>query len=203
MYKSDGFHDLLDVFVVAITCVPNENGENEVPNTEQPADNSSNPTMTAALSIGIICVLLLIGIVAAYFTIQYVRKRRHNTERWALIPNSMYVYFCFLPCSSIVVVGNNVSYIIPASARIKSTAEAPYYSSVINLPQGRLLLSTEQPLPKTPLAASSRGNECEVIREHIYDTLGEQQMELEERVENESKAKCRSDQVEETDGQNL
>ena len=91
------FHDLLDVFVVAITCKPNENGENEVPNTEQPADNSSNRTMTATLSIGIICVLLLIGIVAAYFAIQYVRKRRHNTERWALIPTLCTYTFASFP----------------------------------------------------------------------------------------------------------
>ena len=108
-----------------------------------------------------------------------------------------YSYIYLSPYSSILVVGDNVSYIIPASARIKSTGEAPYYSSVINLSQGRLMLSTEQPLPETPLGVISGGVRREVTREHIYDTLGEMQVE---QVNDESKEFC--DEAEETDNQN-
>ena len=102
--------------------------------------------------------------------------------------------------SSIVVVGDNVSYIIPSSARMKSTAEAPYYSSVFNLPQGRVTLSIEQPLPETPLDSTGAKSEAEVTRDHIYDTLGELQIESEEQVNDESKES--GDQTKEDDGEN-
>ena len=56
-----------------------------------------------------------------------------------------------------------------------------------------MVLSTEQPLPETPLC-SAGGVQSEVKREHVYDTLGELQMASNDEKE--------GDQSQENDGQN-
>ena len=192
------YNYLLEVNVVHISCTLFENGENESP-TEQTTEHPENPTAqsedstrTAALSIGIICVIFLIAIVAAFFLYVFFQRRTAKSERYVHPQLINHLFLCSFPNSSIVVVGDNVSYIIPASARIKSTTEAPYFSSVINLPQGNLVLSTEQPLPKTPLCSGEVQNK--VTHEHVYDTLGEFQMD--------SNDEKQGDEMEEANGQN-
>ncbi|CAI8023554.1 hypothetical protein GBAR_LOCUS13751, partial [Geodia barretti] len=85
MYKSDGRHNVLEVNVVTITCTPIEQTQDSTDSTMS-TQTSPDPTMSAALSIGIICVVLLIGIIVAYFVIQFIRKRKQNSERYASIP---------------------------------------------------------------------------------------------------------------------
>ena len=90
VYKPDVHYYLLEVNVIHISCTPIQNSENEVP-TEQTTEQPENSTMTAALSIGIICIILLIGIIAAYFVIQFIRKRKVKAERYYTpLPNPLY-----------------------------------------------------------------------------------------------------------------
>ena len=81
VYKFDVLSFVLEGSVVHITCTPIEESENEV-STEQTTEQPENSTMTAALSIGIICIILLIGIIAAYFVIKFIRKRKVKAERY-------------------------------------------------------------------------------------------------------------------------
>ena len=82
------YNYLLEVNVVHISCTPFENGENENP-TEQTTEHPENPTAqsedstrTAALSIGIICVIILITIVVAFFLYILFRRRAAKSERY-------------------------------------------------------------------------------------------------------------------------
>ena len=71
--------------------------------------------------------------------------------------------------SSVVLVGDNVSYVISSGIAIKSEQNASYYSSVA-LPKTKLTLSIEQPLPATPVEMIANQNEGEAD-DHVYDRL--------------------------------
>ena len=90
-----------------------------------------------------------------------------------------YLLKLFPLSSSVVVIGDNVSYVI-SGASIKPVKETPYYSSVLlGLPRPNLVRSIQQPLPVTPLEFGGAGNEGDG---HICDNLGEQQTELHDEV---------------------